>query len=100
MSSTPRMASLVVPLRSRRLKGALAVQQLNRAVPTVGLIYSGLEALQRGAHGFELVLAVVEIVTSVFLIGTLARSIRAARARTSAPAHHAHAVDRVDIKGG
>ena len=88
---------VVVPLHSRRLKRALTLQKLNHAVPTVGLIFSGVQALQHGAEGFELVLAIVEILTSAFLIVTLARSIRAARAATSA--HHApHArVDWVDI---
>ena len=88
---------LVVPLQSRRVKRALTVQKLNHAVPTVGLIFSGVQALQHGAQGFELLLAVVEIVTSAFLIVTLARSIRAARA-AAPPAHRTHAhIDWVDI---
>jgi hypothetical protein len=89
---------VVVPLHSRRLKRALAAQKLNHAVPTVGLIFSGLQALRHGAGGFELVLAIVEIVTSAFLIGSIAKSIRAVRARTTpVAAHQDHGIDWVDI---
>ena len=97
MSYTPSV-DVVVPLHSRRLKRALAVQKLNHAVPTVGLIASGAQALRHGAHGFELALAIVEIVTSAFLIGTLVRSIRAARASAVVEQRHPHhGIDWVDI---
>jgi hypothetical protein len=43
----------------------LILQKLNHAVPTVGLVFSGVQALQHGARGFELALALTEIVTSV-----------------------------------
>jgi hypothetical protein len=56
---------VVVPLHSRRLRRALILQKLNHAVPTVGLVFSGVQALQHGARGFELALALTEIVTSV-----------------------------------
>ncbi len=89
---------VVVPLHSRRMNRALTAQKLNHAVPTIGLIASGFQALRHGAAGFELALAVVEIVTSAFLIGSLARTIRAERAKTTVPdRHHAHTVDWVDI---
>ncbi len=89
---------VVVPLHSRRRKRALAVQKLNHVVPTVGLIVSGFEALRHGARGFELGLAIVEIVTSAFLIGSLLRAIRAARSETVPPERaHRHGVDWVDI---
>jgi hypothetical protein len=89
---------VVVPIHSRRLKRALAVQKLNHAVPTVGLIFSGLQALRHGAGGFELALAIVEIVTSAFLIGSLVKGIRAARSKTTpADRGHRHGVDWVDI---
>jgi len=89
---------VVVPLRSRRLKRALVIQKLNHAVPTIGLIVSGAQALQRGAAGFDLALAIVEIVTSLFLIGSLARAIRHTRADTSlTDAHHHRGVDWVDM---
>jgi len=89
---------VVVPLHSRRLKRALTVQKLNHAVPTIGLVFSGVQALQHGAEGFELALAVIEIVTSAFLIGSIAKSIRAARGtRASAAGHHHHGIDWVDI---
>ena len=89
---------VVVPLHSRRLKRALVAQKLNHAVPTVGLIASGFQALQHGARGFELGLAIVEIVTSAFLIGLLLKAIRAARSETPPPERaHRHGVDWVDI---
>lgn len=91
------MEPVVVPLPSRRRARVLAVQKLNHAIPTVGLIYSGLQALQHGVHGFELALAIVEILTSVFLIRSVAQGIRALRARGARPAHHAHGVDWADI---
>jgi len=97
MSYTPSV-DVVVPLHSRRLQRALAVQKLNHAVPTIGLIAAGAQALRHGAQGFELALAIVEIVTSAFLIGSLVRSIRAARAsRVTAQRHHGHGIDWVDI---
>lgn len=92
------MMDVVVPLRSRRLKRALTIQKLNHVVATIGLIVSGVQALQRGAAGFDLALAIVEIVTSLFLIGSLARAIGHTRANTSATdAHHHHGVDWVDM---
>jgi hypothetical protein len=89
---------IVVPLRSRRLKRALILQKLNHAVPTVGLIASGVQALGQGAERFGLALAIVEILTSAFLIVTLARTIRAARAPAALSHHGSHGgVDWVDI---
>jgi hypothetical protein len=89
---------VVVPLLSRRAKRVVTVQKLNHVIPTVGLIASGVQSLQHGAKGFELALAIVEILTSVLLIATLGRSIRAARASGPAPHHAPHSgVDWVDI---
>jgi len=97
MSYTPAV-DIAVPLLSRRLKRAVTMQKLNHAVPTVGLIVSGVQALAQGADGFGLALAVVEIVTSAFLIVTLARSIRGSRAAAPQSPHASHSgVDWVDI---
>ena len=86
-----------MPLLSRRVKRVATFQKLNHALPTAGLIASGVQALTHGAEGFELALAIVEIVTSVFLIATLARNIRDLRG--APPGHHVpHArVDWADV---
>ena len=91
------MEPIVVPLLSRRVQRGQLVQKLNHAIPTFGLIAAGLQALGEGARGFELALAVVEIVTSVVLIGTIARSLRALRQKRPATSHHGDGVDWIDI---
>jgi hypothetical protein len=96
------MDPIVVPLLSRRLERALAVQKLNHAVPTVGLVAAGMQALKNGARGWDLALACVEIGTSVLLVVTIARGVRAARKtdargkETHRP-HHLHRIDWIDI---
>jgi hypothetical protein len=86
---------VVVPLHSRlRRRGQLA-QKLQHAIPTVGLLTAAFQALNAGAHGVELALAVAEIVTSVVLLRLLVRSIRAVRAPGVDHAHHG--VDWYDI---
>lgn len=91
------MIPVTLVLRSRRQQRALAFQKLNHAIPSVGLLAAGFQAVTFGAEGFDLALAVVEIVTSVFLITTIVRSVRAARAQGHAGLHHSHGVDWVDI---
>jgi hypothetical protein len=88
------MDPIVVPLLSRRLHRALAMQKLNHAVPTVGLVVAGVQALNEGAGGFDLALAIVEIGTSVLLVATIARSFRDAR---KGGLDHAPGIDWVDI---
>jgi hypothetical protein len=92
------MDPVVVPLRSRRRQRALALQKAQHAVPAAGLIAAGAGALGSGAEGLDLALALVEIVTSVLLIGTIVRGFRAARASRPNGSHHAHGgVDWADI---
>jgi hypothetical protein len=91
------MDSIVVPLHSRRRQRGLLVQKVQHAIPTAGLITAGVGALRSGAHGFDLALAVVEIVTSVLLIRGIVQSFRAARAPRSSGHHHGHGVDWTDI---
>jgi hypothetical protein len=88
---------IVVPLLSRRLNRAQAMQKLNHAVPTVGLVVAGVQALKEGARGFDLALAIVEIGTSVLLVATIARSIRGARKSGQRGLQHPHGIDWVDI---
>lgn len=91
------MDPIVVPLVSRRLNRAQAMQKLNHAVPAMGLIVAGVQALKEGARGFDLALAIVEIGTSVVLVATIGRSIREARKGGKREPQHAHGIDWVDI---
>jgi hypothetical protein len=87
--STPGV--LLVPMQSRRINRGLLLQKMQHAVPAVPLLFQGLKVLGDQAHGFELALGVTEVVTSAFLLSTVARALRAAR--SSAPAHAAHGID-------
>jgi hypothetical protein len=83
---------VIVPLRSKKRRRAQLAQKFQHLVPAVPLMFAGIEALQRGAHGLELALALFEIAASALLLGTVIRELRAARSH--APAHHAaHTVD-------
>ena len=90
---------MIVPLRSKRRERALIAQKLQHAAPAVVLFGAGLTALRVGPHGAELLLAIVEIVSSALLAGSFVRAIRKAR-RPLNPAehpHHHHGVDWIDI---
>ena len=65
-----------VPLRSKRRTRAQLMQHLQHAIPAVGLALTGGEALRSGAHGFELGLAIAEVVTSTILVIAVARHLR------------------------
>ncbi len=75
---------------------------MQHATPAVVLLFAGLNALAGGVHGFGLALAVVEIVSSVLLIGSFAHAVRTIRRRRNSeapgPAHHG--VDWIDIFTG
>lgn len=87
---SPAPSSVVsVPLRSRRAQRGQLFQKIQHAIPAGPLLFQGLKALGDGAHGFELALAVTEVVTSAFLLITVVREFRA----PSHDAHHAHGVD-------
>ena len=66
---------LTVPLKSKRRERALAVQKFQHAIPAVPLLFTGLQALQAGEHGFAFALALFEIGTSMMLLGTVVREI-------------------------
>jgi hypothetical protein len=86
---------LTVPLKSKRRERALAVQKFQHAIPAVPLLFTGLQALQAGEHGFALALALFEIGTSVMLLGTVVREIRTLRRPRPHAAHAHHGVDWV-----
>ena len=90
---------MIVPLRSRRRERAIIVQKLQHAAPAVVLFGAGITALGEGAHGAELALAIVEIASSVLLMGSFVRAIRRARRPVNAAEHpHSHhGVDWIDI---
>lgn len=90
---------MIVPLRSRRRERALIAQKIQHAAPAVVLFGAGITALREGPHGAELLLAIVEIVSSALLMGSFARAIRKARrpANAAEHPHHHHGVDWIDI---
>jgi len=67
---------LSVPLRSKRRTRAAFVQHLQHGIPAFGLAMVGLHALSEGAHGFELALAIAEVVTSTVLVAAIVRHAR------------------------
>jgi hypothetical protein len=86
---------ILVPLRSRRRQRAAIGQKLQHLVPAAGLLFSGVQSLMAGVGGFERVLALVGIVTSVLLMGAFGRHLHT---RRQEPAGHArHGVDWMDI---
>lgn len=88
---------IVVHLRSRRRERALFVQKLQHGMAGVLLLFKGLEILQHGAEGFELALGIVEVLTSVLLIGALVRGMRRLRRGAPSHPHHAHGIDWIDV---
>jgi len=74
-------------------------QKVQHAAPAVVLFGAGITALREGPHGAELLLAIVEIVSSALLMGSFARAIRKARrpANAAEHPHHHHGVDWIDI---
>ena len=91
------MDKISVPLLSRRARRGLLAQKLNHAIPAMGLLAAGVQALTGGARGFDLALAGVEIVTSVMLVITIGREVREMRQRQPSRGHHAQGVDWIDI---
>lgn len=95
---------IVVVLRSKRQRRALAVQKLNHVIPAAGLFFAGQQAIVEGAHGFGFYLGIFEIVSSAVLILLTARELRGV-IRPAPPAdadhrHEHHGVDWVDIAAG
>jgi hypothetical protein len=81
---------VIVPFDSKRRAKALAAQHIQHAIPAFGLAIVGGSALLNGAEGFELVLAVAEVLTSTALVIAVARHLRHA----GRPSHH-HRIDWV-----
>jgi hypothetical protein len=90
--------SIIIPLRSRRRDRGLLLQKLQHAIPAIPLLFQGLGTLRTEAHGFELGLAVAEVVTSAFLVITVVRAMREARQGVAGHrSHSAHGVDWAHI---
>jgi hypothetical protein len=107
--------AIVVPLRSKRQKKALAAQKLNHAIPALGLLFAGQQAMAAGGHGLDFYLGVFELVSAFVLLTLTARAIKgavrpahperppshsASATARQAPTHHVHSVDWVDIAAG
>ncbi|MGH9407863.1 MAG: hypothetical protein ACRD1V_00255 [Vicinamibacterales bacterium] len=89
----PSDADVVVPLRSHRQQRAALVQKLQHAVPGGVLLIAGAQALAESPHGAALALAVFALVSSVLLLGHVARDVRRNRhlLHRSPQAHARHA---------
>jgi len=101
----PTAETTVVPLRSKRQQKAKAIQKLNHAVPAIGLLLAGQQAIAEGHHGFGFYLGVFELASAFALIVLTLREIRQAvlprRGELHDHAtHHVHGVDWVDIAAG
>jgi hypothetical protein len=81
---------VMVPFESKRRAKALAAQHIQHAIPAFGLAIVGGGALLHGAEGFELVLAIAEVMTSTALVIATARHLR----HVGKPSHH-HGIDWV-----
>ena len=92
----PSIAPVTVPLRSRRRERALVVQKIQHVIPASGLFFVGMQGVKEGAHGAELALAIVQLVTSAALVISFLRDVRAARS-AHAPTHEHHGVDWFEI---
>jgi hypothetical protein len=86
-----------VPLRSKRREKAQAFQKFQHAIPAVPLLMAGVQAIRNGEHGFALALGFFEVATSVALLGTVVREIRAMRRPKDHSEHAHHGVDWVHI---
>jgi hypothetical protein len=88
---------VVVTLRSRRSQRARLAQKLQHGVVGAALLSQGIATLAGGPAGIELGLGVIEVATSVLLLGALARGVR--QLRSAKPGLHAHhgGIDWIDI---
>jgi hypothetical protein len=83
--------TITVPLRSRRARRARAVRGAQDLVPAGALFIAGAQSLLHGESGTGLALAIAEVVTSVFLIFHVVRTLRALRTGAPAATHGHHA---------
>jgi hypothetical protein len=87
-------SEIAVPLLSKRQRQAMTLQKLNHAIPAIGLLFAGLEAVREGHEGLGFYLGLFEIASSAALIVLFLRELRSA---ITAPEHHHHGVDWADI---
>lgn len=88
---------ITVPLRSKRREQVQAFQKFQHAIPAVPLLMAGIQAIRDGEHGFALALGFFEVATSVALLGTVVREIRAMGRPKPHTEHAHHGVDWVHI---
>jgi hypothetical protein len=93
------VADIVVPIESRRRVWALLVQKLQHVLPSFLLLGDGILHLDR-PDGWVRTFGVLEIVTSVAVIGLFLREVRASRRgghQIAHRPHHDHAIDWLDV---
>lgn len=88
---------ITVPLRSKRREQVQAFQKFQHAIPAVPLLMAGIQAIRDGEHGLALALGFFEVATSVALLGTVVREIRAMGRPKPHTEHAHHGVDWVHI---
>jgi len=88
---------VAVRMHSRRVERAAFAQHIQHAIPAAGLVAAAFQSLTTGARGFELALAIAEIVTSALLIGGILRGVRAFRSCDHEQTPHVHRIDWLDI---
>jgi hypothetical protein len=92
------MVHTEVLLHSRRRERALLAQKIQHAAPAFVLLFDGLQSLKAHAEWLSLVVAGAEILTSVLVLGSVARSMRNnLRAAADTAVHHHHGVDWIDL---
>ena len=92
------MSELAVPLTSKRREFGALLQKLQHVVPSLPLLFHGIERVGHDGHGWSRALGVAEIVTSVLVVGAFARQVRATRSGHVDPgAETHHHVDWVDL---
>jgi hypothetical protein len=89
------LPKLSVRLLSRRRQRAQGLQKVQHAVPALGLLITGTEALVHGERGLSLALAVFELFVSALLLRQTVKELSAARRPHHAA--HGHGVDRFEI---
>ena len=93
------MSELAIPLTSKRRDVGLILQKLQHVLPSLALLFQGIERLGHEAHAWSRLLGVAEVATSALVIGAFVRLVRATRQGRHAdhPAAAHHGVDWVDV---
>jgi len=91
------MVHTEVLLHSRRRERALLAQKIQHAAPAFVLLFDGLQGLKAHAEWLSLAVAGAEILTSVLVLGSVARSMRNNLRAADTAVHHHQGVDWIDL---